>query len=297
MLTRVDAQREIEAERGQLTAMAYRMLGTIADAEDAVQETFVRWYRLPEGERAAVRSPGAWLGRAVGRVCLDALGSARVRREQYVGEWLPEPVPERSALAVRSTRDPSDQVEHEDAVSTALLVVLEALTPAERVVFVLHEVFGLPFAEVAETVGRSEAATRQLASSARRHVRARRAVAASRAQHDQLVEAFARACLDGDYAAVVRVLDPGVVLRSDGGGVVSAARRPVEGADRVARFVLGLPRLQPSGTLEPVLTPDGLGFVAHVDGRVHSVWTVGATEAGITDLWIVANPHKLTLWS
>lgn len=288
---------DIDGERGQLTAMAYRMLGTVADAEDAVQETFVRWYRMSDGERSAVRSPGAWLGRTVGRICLDVLGSARARREQYVGEWLPEPVPERSALAARPVLDPSEQVEREDAVSMALLVVLESLTPAERVVFVLREVFGLSFAEVAETVGRSETAARQLASSARRHVRARRAAAASRAQHDALVQAFAQACIDGDYAAVVNVLDPAVVLRSDGGGVVSAARRPVEGADRVARFLLGLPRLQPTAVLEPTLTPDGVGFVARVDGRVHSVWTIGVSDGRVTDVWIVANPHKLTLWS
>lgn len=292
----MDAVGEIEAERGQLTAMAYRMLGTIADAEDAVQETFVRWYRLTDAERERVRSPGAWLGRAVGRICLDMLGSARVRRESYVGEWLPEPVPERSTFAAQPVLDPSEQVEREDAVSMALLVVLETLSPAERVAFVLHDVFGLPFSDVAETVGRSEAAARQLASSARRHVRARRTRTASRAAHDALVRAFAQACVDGDYAAVVTVLDPEVVLRSDGGGVVSAARRPVEGADRVARFLLGLPRLQPTAVLEPTVTADGLGFVARVDGAVHSVWTIGVSGDRVTDVWIVANPQKLTLW-
>ncbi|MGP3534430.1 RNA polymerase sigma factor SigJ [Microbacterium sp. RD1] len=286
----------VESERPQLTAMAYRMLGTVADAEDAVQETFVRWYRLSDEERAGVRSPGAWLGRVVGRVCLDMLGSARVRRELYVGEWLPEPLPEHSPLVGALGGDPLERVTLDDAVSMALQVVLESLSPAERVAFVLHDVFGLSFAEIATTVGRSEAATRQLAASARRHVRERRAGMAPRERHDALMQAFARACLSGDYEAVVAVLDPAVVLRSDGGGVVSAARRPVQGADRVARFVLGLPRLQPDGQLEAVVTPDGLGFVARVGGQLHSVWTLGVAGDLVSDLWIVANPEKLTLW-
>ncbi|WP_238706974.1 RNA polymerase sigma factor SigJ [Microbacterium lushaniae] len=291
---------DVETERSQLTAMAYRMLGTVADAEDAVQETYARWFRMPEDERAAVRSPGAWLGRTVGRVCLDVLGSARMRREHYVGEWLPEPVPAHSDLVTgsRSGVDPLEVSIRNDAVSTALLLVLEALTPAERVAFVLHDVFDLSFAEIAAAIGRSEAATRQLASSARRHIRQRRARMASREHHDALVRAFAAASLSGDYHAVVRVLAPDVVLHSDGGGAVSAARRPVLGADRVARFLLGLPHLQPGTVLEPVATPDGLGFLARTaSGQVHSVWTAGVEGDRVTDVWIVVNPAKLTLWA
>ncbi|MET0813379.1 MAG: RNA polymerase sigma factor SigJ [Microbacterium sp.] len=288
--------RVLDAERRQLMGLAYRMLGTVADAEDAVQETYTRWYRLTDAERTAISSPGAWLTRVASRVCLDMLTSARARRERYVGEWLPEPVPG-TALFGSAEGDPLDQVTLDDSVSTALLVVLESLTPPERVAFVLHDVFGMPFAEIAETVGRSVDATRQLASQARKHVRERRAGVASRAVHDSLAQAFALACATGDLQALVGILDPDVVLHADGGGFVSAARRPVLGADRVARFMLGIPRLAPAAQVAPALTPDGLGFYVTLDGAPHSVITIGVRGDRITDVWIVRNPEKLTLWS
>lgn len=290
-----DADRTLDAERASLLALAYRMLGTVADAEDAVQEGFVRWYRLSDAERAGILVPGAWMTRVVGRICLDVLDSARVRRERYVGEWLPEPVPADAPHAA-GVGDPLDRVSLDDAVSTALLVVLDALTPAERVAFVLHDVFGLSFAEIAGIVGRSADATRQLASSARRHVRERRTGLATRERHDALVRAFAAACRSGDLAAVTAVLDPDVQLRSDGGGVVSAARRPVVGADHVARFLLGIARKNPDADMQPVLTPDGLGFVVRVGGATHSVWTMRVAADRIADVWIMINPAKLTLW-
>ncbi len=287
---------DLAGERSGLMALAYRMLGTIADAEDAVQETYVRWYRMPEGERAAIDNPAAWLTRVASRVCLDVLGSARVRREQYVGEWLPEPVPTASPMAAAAPPDPLDRVTLDDSVSTALLIVLEALTPAQRVVFVLHDVFGMPFDEVAETVGRTPAACRQLATAARRHVRDGRARRASRALHDQLVAAFADACATGDLDALTTVLAPDVELRSDGGGKVSAARRPVRGADDVGRFLLGLIRQRPEATMSPIQTADGLGFIVHDAGIVEAVITVGVADAAVTDVWIMRNPDKLTAW-
>lgn len=287
---------EVEVERPALMRLAFRMLGTVADAEDAVQETFVRWYRLSDAERAVIDNPGAWLTRVASRVCLDVLASARVRREQYVGEWLPEPVPGRSALGAAPADDPLDRVTLDESVSTALLLVLEALTPAERVAFVLHDVFGMPFAEIAETVGRSPDAVRQLASQARRHVRERRAGAATRAEHDAVAQAFAAATATGDLAALTRVLDPRVMLRADGGGAVSAARRPVVGADRVARFLLGIPRLQPTALVTPILTADGLGFLVSVDGATDSIITVAVEGELVTEVWIVRNPDKLRLW-
>src|SRR6478735_7363948 len=189
---------EVEGERRALLGLCYRMLGTVADAEDAVQETYVRWLRLSDAERAAIRNPGAWLTRVAGRVCLDMLGSARARRERYVGEWLPEPVPGESPIAASVALDPLDRVSLDESVSTALLVVLESLTPAERVAFVLHDVFGMPFAEIAETVGRTPDAARQLASQARRRVRERRAGAATRSEHDAVAQAFATATATGD---------------------------------------------------------------------------------------------------
>lgn len=287
----------LEGERRTLLALAYRMLGTVADAEDAVQETYVRWYRMTDAERAAIENPGAWLTRVASRVCLDMLGSARARRERYVGEWLPEPVPGDSPIAASVPVDPADRVTLDDAVSTALLVVLESLTPAQRVAFVLHEVFGVPFAEIAETVGRSPDAARQLASQARRRVRERRAGAATRAEHDAVAQAFAEATATGDLTGLVALLDPDVVARSDGGGRVSAARRPIVGADRVARFLLGLPRLQPDAVLVPVETGDGLAFLATVDGRPDAVISVAVANGRITDVFLVRNPDKLTLWA
>jgi RNA polymerase sigma-70 factor (ECF subfamily) len=291
---------EVEAARGDLMRLAFRMLGTVADAEDAVQEASVRWLRLTPDERAAIENPAAWLTTATSRICLDALTSARARRERYVGEWLPEPVPGDadlvSAGSASAATDPLDRVSLDESVSTALLVVLESLTPPERVAFVLHDVFGLPFDEIAETVGRSPVAVRQLASQARRHVHDRRPRRVDRAEHDAAAGAFAAACATGDLGALVGILDPDVVLRADGGGLRSSARRPVLGADRVARFLLGLPRLVPGATMEPVTTADGLGFLVRVDGVPDSVFTVAVAGGRITDVWIVRNPEKLRLW-
>jgi len=287
---------ELETERRRLLALAYRMLGTVADAEDAVQETYVRWYRQSDADRERIENPAAWLTRVASRICLDMLGSARARRERYVGDWLPEPLPGESAIAAVVPIDPLDRVTLDESVSLALMVVLESLTPAERVAFVLHDIFAVPFAEIAETVGRTPEATRQLASQARRRVRERRAGAASREQHDAVARAFAEATATGELSALIALLDPNVVLRSDGGGKVSAARRPVVGADRVARFLLGLPHLEPTATIDPTLTPDGLAFLVTIDGRADSVISVDVTGEQITEVYIVRNPDKLTLW-
>lgn len=294
--------RAIDAERPALLGLAYRMLGTVADAEDAVQEAFVRWYRLDDAARALIVAPGAWLMRATSRICLDVLGSARVRREQYVGEWLPEPVPAGSdlvlsAASLRGREDPLEKVALDDSVSTALLLLLESLTPAERVVFVLHEVFAVPFDEIAEIVERTPAACRQLAASARRHLRDGRSRPTDRAQHDALVQAFAAACLSGDLAGIVSVLDPDVVLRADGGGIVSAARRAVRGADAVARMLLGLVSKWPDAVIEPVFTPDGLAITARQGGEITTVINVGVDGAGVTDVWVMRNPEKLRFWA
>lgn len=284
---------DVSDERRYLLRVAYRLLGTVADAEDAVQEAFARWFRMAEAERQAILTPRAWLTRVTSRICLDQLGSARLRRESYVGEWLPEPLPSDSDLAAN---DPLEQAAQSEAVGLALLVMLETLTPAERVAFVLHEVFALPFAEIADIVGRTPAACRQLATAARRRLREERSARATRQRHDELARAFAQACTEGDLAELIALLDPAVVLRSDGGGRVSAARRPVLGADAVARFVLGVLRKNPDVQIEPRLTPDGLAFVWHRSGRTAGVLAFGTTGAGITDVWIVMNPDKLGAW-
>jgi RNA polymerase sigma factor (sigma-70 family) len=289
----VDA--EAIGERRHLVSLAFRMLGTMAEAEDAVQETYARWYRLGFAEREAVASPRAWLTRAASRICLDVLASARVRRERYVGPWLPEPVPT-SAFA-DGAQDPLDRITLDDTVSSALLVVLEAMTPAERVVFVLHDVFAVPFPEIAETVGRTPAACRQLATAARRKVRGSPSRDVPRDEHDAVVRAFAAAARSGELSRLIAVLDPEVVLRSDGGGIVSAARNPLLGADRVARFMLGVLQKRPEVEVLEQETNDGLGFAMWGEGRIIGVTTMEVLDGLVTDVKMMLNPDKLLLWN
>ncbi len=287
---------DVVDERSHLLALAYRMLGTIAEAEDAVQETYARWYRMTPEERDAIDVPRAWLTRVASRVCLDVLDSARVRHERYVGPWLPEPLPAFTLTDSTST-DPLDRVTLDDSVSTALLIVLESMTPAERVVFILHDVFAVPFAEIADTVGRSAAACRQLATSARRRVERSRAGSVSRREHDAAVRAFAAAARSGDLHALVNALDPKAVLLTDGGGTVTAARNSVVGADRVARFLLGVQQKTPGAEVLERETADGLGLAVRVAGQIIAVATLGVAGAAVSEVRIVLNPAKLSLWN
>jgi len=289
---------DVLGERRHLMSLAFRMLGTVAEAEDAVQETYIRWYRLSRAERDAIEVPRAWLTRVASRVCLNVLDSARVRRERYTGPWLPEPVPadafpEPAGLAA----DPLERVTLDDSVSTALLVVLESMTPAERVAFVLHDVFAMPFDEIAEVVGRTSAACRQLATSARRRVQQSRSRRVPRAEHDEVVRAFAAATRNGDLAGLITVLDPGVALHSDGGGIVSAARNPVFGAEKVARFIFGLVSKNPQAAILEQETPDGLGFAIWDEGRITGVVTLEVADGLVSDVRMMMNPDKLTLWN
>jgi DNA-directed RNA polymerase specialized sigma24 family protein len=288
---------EVIGERRHLMSLAFRMLGTVAEAEDAVQETYARWYRMSEDEREAIEVPRAWLTRVAGRVCLDVLDSARVRRERYVGPWLPEPVPSTAFRALPPSIDPLDRVTLDDSVSTALVVVLESMKPAERVSFVLHDVFAVPFDEIAGIVGRSAAACRQLATSARRRVSENRSRLVSRGEHDEVVRAFSAAAQSGDLAQLVAVLDPNVVLRSDGGGYVSAARKPVFGSDRVARFLFGTLAKSPTTEIAEIETGDGLGFALWDGGRIIGVVTVIVVAGVVSDLWMMVNPDKLSMWN
>ena len=303
---------EAQRERPRLLGMAFRMLGTFADAEDAVQEAYLRWHKLGDDERQRIRRPAAWLTRVTSRVCLDELGSARARREQYVGEWLPEPLPqsrvrelfgEPSETLGDPLADPLDRVEFDESVSTALLVVLESLSPAERVVFVLHDVFAVPFGEIADVVARTPDACRQLATSARRHVRERREGQVATVVHDEVVQAFVAACRGGDLSALTAVLDPAVELCSDGGGFVSAARKPVRGALNVARFLFGIMEKQPDTVVAAALTGDGvaLRFGPGSGDVVAGVLNlrVRQNDSGaprVADVWIAMNPQKLALW-
>jgi RNA polymerase sigma-70 factor (ECF subfamily) len=290
---------DLMGERRHLLSLAFRMLGTIAEAEDAVQETYVRWYRLDQSERDKIEVPRAWLTRVASRICLDMLGSARARRERYVGPWLPEPVPTSAFTGTgpKAGTDPLDQVTLDDCVSIALLVVLEAMTPAQRVTFVLHDVFAVPFTEIAEIVGRSPAACRQLATSARARVQLSPVRAVPRAEHDRVVRAFAAASQSGDLRRLISVLDPDAVARSDGGGHVRAARNPVYGADRVARFLLGIMSKLSAADILELETSDGLGFAVWEEGRIVNVITLEVRAGRVTEVRMVLNPDKLSLWN
>src|SRR3954464_14465697 len=198
----------IMSERRRLINLAYRLLGSLAEAEDAVQETYARWYAMSRQQRDAIESPGAWLTTVAGRICLNLLGSARARRETYVGEWIPEPLPDRTEwIDGRPGADPADRVTLDESVHLAFLVMLESMTPAERVAFILHDVFCHSFAEVAEIVGRTPAACRQLASSARRRIRAAQPSETPPAQRAGIVRDFKQAWEAKDIDALIALLD------------------------------------------------------------------------------------------
>jgi len=292
---------EIASERHSLINLAYRMLGSLAEAEDAVQEAYARWYAMTKQQQEAIESPGAWLMKVTGRVCLDLLGSARIRRERYVGEWLPEPVPDRaewiSRLPGAIEGDPADRVTLDESVSMAFLVVLDSMTPAERVVFVLHDVFGYPFADVAETVGRSPAACRKLASSARQRIHAARTPAGPRAHQAGIIRDFKRAWEAKDINALVRLLDPDAVMTADGGGLVAASVRPIEGREKLARYFFGIVGKVSDVTILERNVNGQPGLVVRRDGVTVSVLAFTVTNNQITHIWAMRNPEKLRSWS
>ena len=292
----------IMSERRQLINLAYRLLGSLADAEDAVQETYARWYALSRQQREAIVSPGAWLTTVASRVCLDLLGSARARRERYVGEWVPEPLPEPaewiSGHPGGITADPADRVTLDESVSMAFLVVLESMTPAERVALILHDVFGYPFAEVAEITGRTPAACRQLASTGRRRIRASQARPTPAARQAGLVREFKQAWETKDINALIGLLDPNATATADGGGLVSAALRPIEGSEQIARYLLEVAGRAPGNLTILERTVNGQpGLVAQQDGRTVTVLAFDVTADRITHVWAVRNPDKLRRWT
>jgi RNA polymerase sigma factor (sigma-70 family) len=291
----------IMGERRQLINLAYRLLGSLAEAEDAVQETYARWYAMSRQQQEAIESPGAWLSKVASRICLDVLGSARARRERYVGEWIPEPLPEPAewtgGRAGGISADPADRVTLDESVTMAFLVVLESMTPAERVAFILHDVFGYPFAEVAGIVGRTPAACRQLASSARRRIRTAQPPAAPAAGQATLVKDFKKAWEAKDINALIGLLDPGATMTADGGGLVSAALRPIEGAGQVARYVVDIARRVPDTVTILERTVNGQpGLVAQQDGVTVTVFAFDVAGDRINHIWAVRNPDKLRPW-
>ena len=274
---------EFERNRQHLEAVAYRMLGSATEAEDAVQEA---WLRLARSDTESVANLGGWLTTVVARVCLDMLRSRRARREDYLGSWLPEPV-------VTIENGPEDEAVLADSVGLAVLVVLDTLTPVERLAFVLHDMFGMPFDEIAPIVERSEAATRQHASRARRRVRgARPSSDVDLREQRRVIDAFLAASRAGDFEALLEVLDPDVVFRIDAGGIAPRARPPIEGAEAVAAQILerGAP-LAPDARPAIVNGNAGLIVVPHEK----PIAVVGFVIAGgrIAEIGLVADPAKL----
>ena len=278
-----------EQHRTHLLGVAYRMLGSLADAEDAVQDSYLRLLRVDPGTLRDVRG---WLTTPVSRICLDMLGSARARRESYVGPWLPEPV---VGGAPESVPGPEDRVTLDESVSMAMLVLLESLSPAERTSFVLHDVLGFGYPEVAAVVGRGEAACRQLVSRARSHLRQGSArVTIEPAAHATAVRAFLHACEHGSTDELLRVLDPQVVLHSDGGGrVPGVALRPVAGADRVARLLIGIAARRPAYTTIVSTINGASGLVIRDGTRVVGVMSFTVADRAIREIFFVLNPDKL----
>jgi RNA polymerase sigma-70 factor (TIGR02957 family) len=271
--------------RRLLFATAYRMLGSVADAEDVVQDAWLKWAAV---DQAAVEHPKAYLVRTVTNLSINRLQSARARREAYVGPWLPEPL--------LTSPDVADEAEVTDSVSMAMLVVLETLSPLERAVFLLREVFSYSHAEVAAALDRSESAVRQAAHRANEHVAARRPrFDADRSQQRELVQRFLDACAGGDLNEMMALLAPDVTAWSDGGGKVSAATRPVQGANNVARWLLGvLAEPQTRGVETELATVNGEpGLLSTLGGLPVGAVTFGVAKGLITEMRLVVNPDKL----
>ncbi|MEU8886782.1 sigma-70 family RNA polymerase sigma factor [Streptomyces sp. NPDC048442] len=316
-------------ERRQLLNVAYRLLGSLAEAEDAVQEAYARWYALPQARREEIVSPGAWLTTVTGRICLDVLGSARARRERYVGAWLPEPLPDRAewdhgrGTGGAASTDPADQMVLDESVSMAFLVVLESMTPAERVAFVLHDVFRYPFAEIADVLGRTPAACKQLAASARRRVRAPSTAAgqsdvvgqsdvagqsdvlgqpgavrqSDRVRQSDAVRKVKEAWETKNIAALVDLLDPAAVMTADGGGMVGAALRPIEGSALIAAYMVAIADKAPGLELLERSVNGVPGLVAQRAGVVMTVAAFDVADGRVTRIWAVRNPEKLRPWT
>ena len=276
---------EFEEQRPQLRAVAYRMLGSQTEADDALQEA---WLRLSRTDRAAVDNLGGWLTTVVGRICLDMLRTRRARREDYAGSWLPEPI-----VVDVDAPDPEQEVLLADSVGLALLVVLETLTPAERLAFVLHDMFDVPFDEIAPIVGRSPAAARQLASRARRRVRgAAPTPDADLGRQREVVDAFLAASRAGDFEALVAVLDPEVVFRIDAGGAGPLAREPLSGAKAVADQILARgTRFAPFA--RPAIVMGSAGAVVGRGPKPFGVVAFTIEHDRITAIDLVIDPEKL----
>ena len=278
-----DAVEAFQGVRRQLFGVAYRMLGSVAEAEDIVQEAWLRWQST---DRTVVRNPAAFLMTTTTRLAITAATTARARHEVYVGPWLPEPVV--------TADDPALGAESAEALGVAVLLMLERLTPTERAVYVLREAFDYPFAQIAEVLATSESNARQIARRARLHVAEERHEPVSEADHDRLLGALLAAVRLGDLEALEAVLAENVVSISDGGGVVSASRRPVVGRDRVARALAGIVKKAKAGFDVSLVELNGrLSALVSYGDEPTAVISIDGSAAGIEGIYVVANPHKL----
>ena len=271
------------AHRRLLFTVAYEMLGSAADADDVVQEAWLRW---ADADRATVRDPRAYLVRIVTRQALNRLRTLSRRREDYVGEWLPEPL--------LTSPDVAEDVELAESVSIAMLTVLETLGPTERAVLVLHEVFDVPYDEIAEAVGKTSAAVRQIAHRAREHVAARRPrMAVSRTEQQQVVDRFLAALTAGDLQGLMDVLAPDVVVVADGGGLAPAARRPIAGRKRVAAALSHFAKLAPDVEITTLLVNGAVAARIDPAGELETAITFVVENGWITHMYAMRNPDKL----
>jgi len=277
-----------EPHRRRLTALAYRMLGSVAEAEDVVQEAYLRWHAT---DRAAVADPRAFLSKIVSRLCVDHLRSARVRRETYVGPWLPEPVLDAAALNAETAS------EYAEDLTVALMLALERLSPLERAAFLLHDVFEMDFPEIAEALGRNQAACRQLATRARQHIRAARPrFPVSEDDGARLAAAFLDASRSGDAAALAQLLTESAVLHTDGGGKRQAALNPIFGRDKIIRFLVaiaGTPEPRPAIEFRPVQVNGLPGFVLTWPDGTAQTLALEIEQGAIATIYVVLNPDKL----
>ncbi len=293
----LDTAGVFDKHRGLLVSVAYRILGSVSDAEDAVQEAWLRWANVDHSE---IADPRAFLMRVTTRLAIDRLRRAKARRESYVGPWLPEPILTR--------HDVAEDAAMAESVSMAMLVVLETLSPLERAVFVLREAFGMSYAEIADVLGRKEEAVRQLARRARTHVRERRTrFDADETEQRRVTERFLEAATGGDLEALMEVLSPGVTLVADGGGRALAPRRPVQGADKVARFLVSVATeervarflasvgSEPSGEVRvhPAQVNGGPGVVITSGDEPISALVLDVSDGVVQTIHLVANPEKL----
>jgi len=281
-----EAAAVFEAERTRLFGIAYRMLGSVREAEDVVQDAWIRWQRA---DRTAVENPAGYLVQTVTRLAMDVLRSAHARRMEYVGPWVPDPL-------VADADNPLEAHELADDLSQAFLLMLERLSPAERAVFLLRESFGFSYREIAAVVGKSEDNCRQIERRARQRLGGEPVRAADPREHDRLLYTFLQATREGDLDGLIAVLSDDAVALSDSGGRVTAARNPVHGAMNVARFCIGLARKAPAGTEFRLVRVNGrTGVAILVAGEIFSVMAIHVEDGRITKLLTVRNPEKLVL--